>query len=120
MKRSAAGSNAADFASRLVHSTTARPPQSSGERAISLRDVPMNLTLSEVNALPPDQQLRVRDKQIAIGSLPPDALVNFAVTYYTGLVDTVAHIPDRCYVADGFEPTSYTKENWPCFAGRSR
>jgi hypothetical protein len=34
------------------------------------------------------------------------------VTYYTGLVDTVAHIPDRCYVADGYEPTSYTSPTW--------
>ena len=35
----------------------------------------------------------------------PEAFINMAVTYYTGLVDTVAHIPDRCYVADGYEPT---------------
>jgi hypothetical protein len=35
----------------------------------------------------------------------PEAFVQFATTYYTGMVDTVAHIPDRCYVADGFEPT---------------
>lgn len=28
------------------------------------------------------------------------------VTYYTGLVDTVAHIPERCYVASGFEEVS--------------
>lgn len=35
----------------------------------------------------------------------PAAFVNMAVTYYTGMVDTVAHIPDRCMVADGYEPT---------------
>jgi hypothetical protein len=35
----------------------------------------------------------------------PQAFVNMAVTYYTGMVDTVAHIPDRCMVADGYEPT---------------
>jgi hypothetical protein len=34
----------------------------------------------------------------------PQAFVQFAVTYYTGLVDTVAHIPERCVVADGYEP----------------
>ncbi|HEX8521137.1 MAG TPA: exosortase-associated EpsI family protein [Tepidisphaeraceae bacterium] len=34
----------------------------------------------------------------------PEAVVNLAVTYYTGMVDTVAHVPDRCYVADGYEP----------------
>jgi Protein of unknown function (DUF3485) len=42
----------------------------------------------------------------------PDAAVNMAVTYYTGLVDTVAHIPDRCYIADGFEPTDYDFPTW--------
>jgi len=42
----------------------------------------------------------------------PDAVVNLAVTYYTGLVDTVAHIPDRCYIADGYEPSEYTTETW--------
>jgi len=44
----------------------------------------------------------------------PDSIVNIAVTYYTGLVDTVAHIPERCYVADGYEPTSTPETpNWP-------
>jgi Protein of unknown function (DUF3485) len=42
----------------------------------------------------------------------PDAVVNLAVTYYTGLVDTVAHIPDRCYIADGFEPSEYETPSW--------
>jgi hypothetical protein len=42
----------------------------------------------------------------------PEWVVNFAVTYYTGKADTVAHIPDRCYVADGYEPTSYNIVNW--------
>ena len=35
----------------------------------------------------------------------PDAVINMAVTYYTGLVDTVAHIPERCYIADGYQPS---------------
>lgn len=47
-----------------------------------------------------------------IQSNDPSAVVRVAVTYYTGLVDTVAHIPDRCYVADGYEPTSYTTPTW--------
>ena len=42
----------------------------------------------------------------------PDACITMAVTFYTGLVDTVAHIPDRCYIADGFEPSSYTTPKW--------
>jgi hypothetical protein len=56
------------------------------------------------------------DFQTELNSLQaahPEAVVNFAVTYYTGLVDTVAHIPDRCYVADGYEPRDYQVEQWP-------
>lgn len=47
----------------------------------------------------------------------PEAVVNLGITYYTGLVDTVAHIPDRCYIADGYEPTSYLIPTWPIAAG---
>jgi hypothetical protein len=49
----------------------------------------------------------------------PRAVVHFAVTYYTGLVDTVAHIPDRCYIADGYEPSKYDVEKWPISGDRS-
>jgi hypothetical protein len=44
------------------------------------------------------QQLRqqIEDKR-------PEAFVTFAVTYYTGMVDSVIHVPERCYVADGYE-----------------
>jgi hypothetical protein len=36
-----------------------------------------------------------------------NAVISLAVTYYTGKVDTVPHVPDRCYVADGFQPSAY-------------
>ena len=42
----------------------------------------------------------------------PDAVINCAVTYYTGMVDTVAHIPERCYVADGYQPSSHDVLSW--------
>lgn len=42
----------------------------------------------------------------------PEAVINMGLTYYTGMVDTVAHVPDRCFVADGYEPTTYKIENW--------
>jgi hypothetical protein len=48
----------------------------------------------------------------------PDAVMSMAVTYYTGMVDTVAHIPDRCYIADGFEPSEHDLKRWGCFDGR--
>ena len=37
----------------------------------------------------------------------PQAVLHVSITYYTGMVDTVAHIPDRCFLADGFEVTHY-------------
>jgi hypothetical protein len=39
-------------------------------------------------------------------------VIHLGLTYYTGLVDTVAHIPDRCYIADGYEPSSYDIPTW--------
>ena len=47
------------------------------------------------------------EREARIGQIQakrPDAVVKLAVTYYTGLVDTVPHIPEKCYVADGFVP----------------
>jgi hypothetical protein len=49
----------------------------------------------------------------------PGSAVQLAVTYYTGMVDTVAHIPDRCYVADGYEPSAYDTVNWVTGPGRN-
>ncbi len=34
----------------------------------------------------------------------PGAVIKCDVTYYTGMVDTVAHIPERCYEASGYVP----------------
>ena len=48
----------------------------------------------------------------SIRSKNPAAHVRMAVTYYTGMVDTVAHIPDRCYVADGFVPDTKETPTW--------
>lgn len=42
----------------------------------------------------------------------PQAVINCAVTYYTGMADTVAHIPDRCYTADGYQPSQYETVEW--------
>ena len=56
----------------------------------------------------------------ALQAHAPEAVVNCAVTYYTGMVDTVAHIPERCYVADGYLPSSHETLTWPLgpdFAG---
>ena len=39
----------------------------------------------------------------------PEAVMALAVTFYTGMVDTVAHVPDVCMVADGYQPKNPTK-----------
>jgi BarA-like signal transduction histidine kinase len=57
----------------------------------------------------PDREAMVAKIQAA----HPEAVLNASVTYFTGMVDTVAHIPDRCYVADGFQPSEYEVVKWP-------
>ena len=42
----------------------------------------------------------------------PRAVIHLAVTYYTGMVDTVSHVADRCYIADGYAPTEYELRKW--------
>jgi hypothetical protein len=46
-------------------------------------------------------------------------VVSLGLSYYTGKADTVAHIPERCYVADGYDPVNPTSESWELDAGRS-
>ncbi|MGA2497423.1 MAG: exosortase-associated EpsI family protein [Tepidisphaeraceae bacterium] len=40
------------------------------------------------------------------------AVLVVALTYYTGKADTVAHIPERCYVGDGFDPEATEDQEW--------
>lgn len=50
------------------------------------------------------------EREAAVGRVQaehPEAVVHIGIFYYTGLVDTVAHIPERCYIADGFDVTNY-------------
>jgi len=57
-----------------------------------------------------DEDRRKKLSQIRIKY--PNAVVNLSVTYYTGMVDTVAHVPDRCVTADGYEPKTYEEPEW--------
>ncbi|HEY8746505.1 MAG TPA: hypothetical protein VIM11_00925 [Tepidisphaeraceae bacterium] len=55
-------------------------------------------------------EMSAEDRDKALGNIQtefPNAVVHVGLTYYTGMVDTVAHIPDRCFLADGFEVTNY-------------
>jgi hypothetical protein len=72
-------------------------------------------TIAEFADKTPSQRMLLMQK---LQQAMPAAVVNLALTYYTGMVDTVAHIPDRCYIADGFEPTNYAVEPWTAMRGR--
>lgn len=51
-----------------------------------------------------DKPTKDRQGMVAvIQAKHPEAVIRLAITYYTGLVDTVPHIPEKCYVADGYE-----------------
>jgi hypothetical protein len=73
------------------------------------------------SVLGPGVIARFRDKSnnerreilAGIRAKSPTAVVSLSVTYYTGMVDTVAHVPDRCVTADGYEPKSYETPRWP-------
>jgi hypothetical protein len=41
------------------------------------------------------------DRHYALEGNPSLGLINLHLTYYTGMIDTVPHIPDRCFVAAG-------------------
>jgi len=57
----------------------------------------------------------VLDQKMILGQLQrrkPTAVIQFTLAYYTGKADTVAHIPERCYVGDGFDPINPATEKW--------
>jgi hypothetical protein len=66
--------------------------------AAALNTAPASLA-KEFARLPlADQKQKAAD----IAGTYPEAVVSLGLTYYTGSADTVAHIPERCYLADGF------------------
>jgi hypothetical protein len=69
------------------------------EQIAAMRDLPsaeLDAALAQLEAQSPQSVLRV------------------AITYYTGLADTVAHVPERCYVADGFNVSQYETRSAVC------
>ncbi len=64
-----------------------------------VQDLP--ISPEEVEALGTEEFISRIYKQ----SMPDggDRLIRLHVTYYTGMVDTVPHVPDRCFVASGVE-----------------
>ena len=60
--------------------------------------------LDAMKQLPTSERSRVLN---ALAHTRPEAVIYLGLYYYTGLVDTVAHIPDRCYIADGYDVSNY-------------
>lgn len=74
----------------------------------SLRRSDPPATLVKFLGTLPSKPAKERNQVLGeLGFVLPEAVIHMSAAYYTGLVDTVAHIPDRCYVADGFQPTNY-------------
>lgn len=61
------------------------------------------------NASVRNAELR-EELRISVMQNDPTAAVWLHVAYYTGSVDTVPHIPDRCMVAGGFDPVGRREE----------
>lgn len=40
----------------------------------------------------------------------PASIVEFHTAYYTGMIDTVPHVPDRCFVAGGMQLAGLTRD----------
>jgi hypothetical protein len=59
-----------------------------------------------------------KKKAMQILGEKPEAVLSLGLTYYTGSADTVAHIPERCYLADGYELEQQGSPVWP-IEGRS-
>jgi hypothetical protein len=54
------------------------------------------------------KDLETQERMIAkLGTDFPNAVISFAVTYYTGLADRVTHVPDVCMIAGGYRPALY-------------
>ena len=69
--------------------------------------VPTELAAALTASLNEKDPAQAKDKQAVVQKIQevaPHAVLALNVTYYTGMVDTVTHIPERCMVADGFEP----------------
>ncbi|MBC7784191.1 MAG: hypothetical protein H7144_10155, partial [Burkholderiales bacterium] len=58
--------------------------------------------------------LEQREKLLTEAKMPvdPRGRLKFALTYYTGSSDTVPHVPERCFAADGWKPDKFTVPTW--------
>lgn len=64
----------------------------------------VGMTVGQLQKLLGSRSLPEQKAELAkLRRINPAAVVNLGLTYYTGKADTVAHIPERCYIGDGFD-----------------
>jgi hypothetical protein len=66
---------------------------------------------ARLRATPVDKRIQL----IQNGQVKVDwsSTIRFALTYYTGSADTVPHVSERCFAADGWIPSSFEVVRWP-------
>lgn len=67
---------------------------------------------SEIKAMASLKREELEKKLSDLRRKNTNAVLTLAVTYYTGKVDTVPHVPERCYVADGYQPVDPQVYSW--------
>jgi hypothetical protein len=95
-----------------VQVTVDKPLPPDIEHTLGTRDYVMR-TYVNTALLPPAEAERLIAMETAdrereaymIRQRNPRAVLTVSLTYYTGMVDTVAHIPERCFVGGGFDTT---------------
>jgi len=70
------------------------------------------LSSEVLDAFKDKSALERKDEFSKVQQQHPEAAISLALTYYTGLVDTVSHVPDRCYIADGYDVKSANNLTW--------
>jgi hypothetical protein len=110
---------APEKAGRWVQMTPDRPMAANVEETLGTKKYLSRVYVDRIAANRSVEELRRMDEKQAnefvgmLQSRDPTAVVHVHITYYTGLIDNVAHIPDRCYVASGFKNTMYLLRDVP-------
>lgn len=66
-----------------------------------VQDLP--ISSDEIEALGTEEFISRIYEDTSVEQGQPGRLIRLHVTYYTGMVDTVPHVPDRCFVAAGID-----------------
>jgi hypothetical protein len=76
-------------------------------------------TLGTTNYVSRAYAKKVKPKNAGDIDFDPATVIEFHAAYYTGMIDTVPHVPDRCFVAGGMQLGDLTrdvplplKQNW--------